>query len=286
MRLATARRADGKVIWGPIVADRLADVSLRWHTPADMIEDSTDAIGRVAITEAAEGSETIPLDELSMLPPNPNPNRIICVGVNYADHAAESDRVAESPGHPVLFTRFVSSLVGHLQAVERPSVSHQFDWEGELAVVIGRPTHRVSRTDALGCVAGYSCFMDGTLRDWQRHTSQFTPGKNFDRSGSWGPSIVTADEIPDPGSLVLSTILDGEVVQHASTAEMIHDVAAIVSYCSTFTALEPGDVIATGTPGGVGFARSPQRWLEPGNEVRVVISSIGTLANPVVDEST
>lgn len=286
MRIATARRADGRVIWGPIVADRLADVSLRWQSPADLIEDSIDDIGRVAITEAAEGSETTPLDDLTMLPPNPNPSKIICVGVNYADHAAESDRAAESPGHPVLFTRFVSSLVGHLQPVERPSVSHQFDWEGELAVVIGRPTHRVSRSDALGRVAGYSCFMDGTLRDWQRHTSQFTPGKNFDRSGSWGPSIITADEIPDPGSLVLSTILDGEVVQHASTSEMIHDVAAIVSYCSTFTTLEPGDVIATGTPGGVGFARSPQRWLEPGNEVRVVISSIGTLVNRVVDEPT
>ena len=132
-------------------------------------------------------------------------------------------------------------------------------------------------------MVGYSCFMDGTLRDWQRHTSQFTPGKNFDRSGAWGPWIVTADEIPDPGALSLTTTVDGEVVQHASTSLMIHDVAAIVSYCSTFTTLEPGDVIATGTPAGVGFARSPQRWLEPGNEVRVEISSIGALANPVVD---
>jgi len=286
MRLATAQRADGRIIWGPIVADRLADVSERWRTSADMIEDSIDEIGRATITDAADGSEAIPLDELTLLPPNPNPARIICVGVNYADHAAESDRAAETPGHPVIFTRFASSLVGHLQPVVRPSVSHQFDWEGELAVVIGRPTHRVAPGDALGHVAGYSCFMDGTLRDWQRHTSQFTPGKNFDRSGSWGPSIVTADEIPDPGSLVLSTIVDGEVVQHASTADMIHDVAAIVSYCSTFTTLEPGDVIATGTPGGVGFARSPQRWLEPGNDIRVVISSIGTLANHVVDESS
>ncbi len=286
MRLATARRSDGTIIWGPIVADRLSDVSSRWQTPADMIEDSIDEIGRIAIAEASEGSEAIPLDELTLLPPNPNPTRIICVGVNYAEHAAESDRAAEAPGHPVIFTRFASSLVGHLQPVERPSVSHQFDWEGELAVVIGRPTHRVAPADALARVAGYSCFMDGTLRDWQRHTSQFTPGKNFDRSGSWGPSIVTADEIPDPGSLVLSTIVDGEVVQHASTGDMIHDVAAIVSYCSTFTALSPGDVIATGTPGGVGFARSPQRWLEPGSDVRVVISSIGTLANPVVDEAS
>jgi 2-keto-4-pentenoate hydratase/2-oxohepta-3-ene-1,7-dioic acid hydratase in catechol pathway len=286
MRLATAQRADGRVIWGPIVVDRLADVSERWLTPADMIEDSIDEIGRTAITEASDASEAIPLDEVTLLPPNPKPARIICVGVNYADHAAESDRPAESPGFPVIFTRFASSLVGHLQPVVRPSVSHQFDWEGELAVVIGRPTHRVAPGDALRHVAGYSCFMDGTLRDWQRHTSQFTPGKNFDRSGSWGPSIVTADEIPDPGALVLSTILDGEVVQHASTADMIHDVAAIVSYCSTFTTLEPGDVIATGTPGGVGFARTPQRWLEPGSDIRVVISSIGTLVNPVVDESS
>jgi 2-keto-4-pentenoate hydratase/2-oxohepta-3-ene-1,7-dioic acid hydratase in catechol pathway len=223
------------------------------------------------------------LADVELLTPVPNPARIVCVGVNYADHAAESGRAPEASGHPVLFTRFASSLVAHGQPIERPAVSHQFDWEGELAVVIGRPAHLVERSAALDHVAGYSCFMDGTLRDWQRHTSQFTPGKNFDRSGAWGPWIVTADEIPDPGALELTTTIDGEVVQHASTAMMIHDVAAIVSYCSTFTTLEAGDVIATGTPAGVGFARTPQRWLEPGSGVSVTISSIGTLTNTVVD---
>ena len=281
MRLATGRRRDGTMVWGPVGADGIADASARWNSPADLVEAAMDERGRAAIGDEA-GAST-PLDQLELLPPIPTPARIICVGVNYADHAAESDRAPEAPGHPVLFTRFASSLVGHGQPIERPVASHQFDWEGELAVVIGRRAHRVGREAALDHVVGYSCFMDGTLRDWQRHTSQFTPGKNFDRSGAWGPWIVTADEIPDPGALSLTTTVDGEVVQHASTSLMIHDVAAIVSYCSTFTTLEPGDVIATGTPAGVGFARSPQRWLEPGNEVRVEISSIGALANPVVD---
>lgn len=281
MRLAAARRTNGAVIWGPVIGDGIADVSAHWHSPAGLLEASMSDAGRAAIADAA--LDVTALDALEHLPPIPAPARIICVGVNYADHAAESDRAAEPPGHPVLFTRFASSLVGDGRPVERPAVSHQFDWEGELAVVIGRRAHRVGRELALDHVGGYSCFMDGTLRDWQRHTSQFTPGKNFDRSGAWGPWIVTADEIPDPGALELTTAVDGEVVQHASTSLMIHDVASIVSYCSTFTTLEPGDVIATGTPAGVGFARTPQRWLQPGHEVCVEISSIGTLANPVVD---
>ncbi|MGA7757526.1 MAG: fumarylacetoacetate hydrolase family protein [Ilumatobacteraceae bacterium] len=281
MKLATARRGDGTTIWGPVDADGIADVSARWSSPAELLEAAMDDAGRTEIAETARNAT--PLGELEVLPPIPTPARVICVGVNYADHAAESDRAAEPPGHPVLFTRFPSSLVGDGQPIERPLASHQFDWEGELAVVIGRRTRRIGRESALDHVGGYSCFMDGTLRDWQRHTSQFTPGKNFDRSGAWGPWIVTADEIPDPGALDLTTTVDGEVVQHASTSLMIHDVASIVSYCSTFTTLEPGDVIATGTPAGVGFARTPQRWLEPGHEVRVEVSSIGTLTNPVVD---
>ena len=281
MKLATARRADGTVIWGPADADAIADVSAQWSSPAELLEAAMDEAGRTSIAEAA-GTATA-FAELEPLPPIPRPARIICVGVNYADHAAESDRAAEPPGHPVLFTRFPSSLVGDGQPIERPVASDQFDWEGELAVVIGRRAHRVGREFALDHVGGYSCFLDGTLRDWQRHTSQFTPGKNFDRSGAWGPWIVSADEIPDPGAVELTTTVDGEVVQHAPTSRMIHDVASIIAYCSTFTTLEPGDVIATGTPAGVGFARTPQRWLEPGQEVRVEISSVGALTNPVVD---
>ena len=281
MKLAAARRNDGTAIWGPVDADGLADVSTQWRSPAALLEASMDDAGRAAIADAARDATA--LDGLEQLPPIPAPARIICVGVNYADHAAESDRAAEPPGHPVLFTRFASSLVGDGRPIERPIASQQFDWEGELAAVIGRRTRRVGRDFALDHVAGYSCFMDGTLRDWQRHTSQFTPGKNFDRSGAWGPWIVTADEVLDPGALELTTTVDGEVVQHASTSLMIHDVASIVSYCSMFTTLEPGDVIATGTPAGVGFARTPQRWLEPGHEVRIEISSIGVLTNPVVD---
>lgn len=284
MRLARAVRRDGGIACGPVVDDRLHDVSSRWPTTTALLEAALDPAGRDAVSAAAQHSESFPVDELDLLPPIPDPARIICVGVNYAEHAAESDRATEPPGNPVLFTRFASSLVGHRQPIVRPAVSNQFDWEGELAVVIGRRSHRIDRSAALDHVGGYSCFLDGTLRDWQRHTSQFTPGKNFDRSGSWGPWIVTADEIPDPSALTLTTTVDAVVVQHAPTSDMIHDVAAIVSYCSSFTTLEPGDVIATGTPGGVGFARSPQRWLTPGSTVVVSIDTIGALVNPVADE--
>ncbi|RZV41733.1 MAG: FAA hydrolase family protein, partial [Acidimicrobiales bacterium] len=159
-----------------------------------------------------------------------------------------------------------------------------FDYEGELAIVIGRTTRYADRESALGAIAGYSCLMEGTLRDYQRHTKQFTPGKNFERSGSWGPWIVTADEVGDPYALTLSTIVDGAVVQSAPTTKLIFDLEAIVSYCSTFTTLEPGDVIATGTPGGVGYARDPQFWLEPGMTVTVEVPGVGTLTNPVIDE--
>ncbi len=150
----------------------------------------------------------------------------------------------------------------------------------------GRTTRHATQADALSVIGGFTCFMDGTLRDWQRHTSQFLPGKSFERSGAMGPWVVTADEIADPHALTLTTRVDGEVMQHASTSQLIHDLTAIIVYCSTFTTLEPGDVIATGTPGGVGYARDPQVWLVPGSRVEVDISGVGVLANTVVDEPT
>lgn len=286
MRLACARTPDGTVAWGPVHDGRLHDVRSRWPSPAAMVAAATDADGRASIAEVAGGADGLTLDSLTFLPPVPEPRRVLCIGVNYADHATESDRAVGPTEHPVVFTRFASSLVGHQQPLVRPVASTQFDYEGELAVVIGQPVRHVPAEQALRAVAGYSCFMDGTIRDYQRHTSQFTPGKNFDRSGAWGPSIVTVDELDDPRSLTLVTTLDGEVVQSASTAQMIHDVASIISYCARFTTLEPGDVIATGTPGGVGYARRPQRWLQPGSEVSVTIDGVATLTNRVVDESS
>lgn len=208
--------------------------------------------------------------------------KILCVGVNYRPHIEEMGR--EIPDYPVVFTRFPSSLVGPDEPVIRPQASEQFDFEGELAFVIGKTARHVQRDDALNYIAGYCCFLDGSVRDWQRHTGQFTAGKNFDRSGAIGP-MVPAIDVPDPTSLELTTRVNGEVMQRGSVADLVFDIPALVEYCSTFTELRPGDVIATGTPGGVGAARKPPVWLRAGDLVEVDISGIGVLRNPVQDES-
>ncbi|MCC5794718.1 MAG: fumarylacetoacetate hydrolase family protein [Chromatiales bacterium] len=216
---------------------------------------------------------------LSFLPLIPDPGKVLCVGVNYLPHIREMGR--EPPPWPTLFVRFAESLVGHGEPLRVPAASSEYDYEGELAIVIGRPAYRIRRQDVADCIAGYTCLMDGSARDWQRHTSQFTAGKNFPASGSLGPWLVTPDELQDPAQLRLETRINGEVMQSASIGEMCFDVPAIVEYCATFCQLMPGDVISTGTPGGVGFARSPPRWLRPGDRVEVEITGVGTLSNPV-----
>ncbi len=208
--------------------------------------------------------------------------RILCVGVNFRPHIEEMGR--EVPDYPVVFTRFPSSLVGPGEPVVRPAVSGQFDFEGELALVIGKPAHRVPRSLALDYVGGYCCFMDGSVRDWQRHTSQFTAGKNFDGSGAIGP-VVPASEIADPAALTLTTRVNGEVMQTGAIRDLVFDIPYLIEYCSTFTRLLPGDVIATGTPGGVGAARTPPVWLRQGDVVEVEIPGVGILRNPVRDEA-
>lgn len=212
----------------------------------------------------------------------PLPGKILCVGVNYLAHIREMGR--EPPDYPTLFVRFPDSLVGHGQPIVRPRVSHQYDYEGELAVVIGRRARYLKATEALRYVAGYTCFLDGSVRDYQRHTTQFIPGKNFPATGSLGPWLVTADEIPDPARLTLKTRVNGEVLQSAPISDLCIDVPQIMAYCSEFCQLNPGDIIATGTPSGVGFARTPPRWLQPGDVVEVEISGIGILKNTVADE--
>jgi len=214
----------------------------------------------------------------------PNPDKILCVGVNYRPHIQEMGR--QVPDHPVVFVRFPGSMVGHGVPILRPGASEQFDFEGELAVIIGTRARHVSREKALDYIAGYCCFMDGSIRDWQRHTPQFTPGKNFDKSGAMGPCIVTADEIPDPSVLQLTTTVNGEVMQRGQLADLVFDIPSLIEYCSTFTELLPGDVIATGTPGGVGAARTPPVWLKPGDTVEVEITGVGLLRSPVLDESS
>jgi 2-keto-4-pentenoate hydratase/2-oxohepta-3-ene-1,7-dioic acid hydratase in catechol pathway len=208
--------------------------------------------------------------------------KILCVGVNYLPHIREMGR--EPPEYPVVFVRFVSSLVGHGEPLVRPLASTHYDFEGELAVVIGRRARRVRREDALEYVAGYSCFNDGSVRDYQRHGLQWTPGKNFHASGAFGPWLVTADEVPDPAALHLQTRLNGTIVQDEDVAQLCFDVPALIEYCSTWTQLTPGDVIVTGTPGGVGAGRKPPLWMQAGDSVEVEISGIGTLKNTIVDE--
>jgi len=214
---------------------------------------------------------------------NPDTNRkILCVGVNYRPHIEEMGR--EMPSHPVVFIRFPGSLVEDGEALLRPRVSEQFDFEGELAIVIGKTARHVSRADAYEYIGGYCCFMDGSVRDWQRHTGQFTAGKNFERSGAIGP-MVPAASIPDPTLLELVTRVNGEVMQQGRIADLVFDIPSLIEYCSTFSELAPGDVIATGTPGGVGAARKPPVWLRDGDLVEVEITGVGVLRNAVRDES-
>jgi 2-keto-4-pentenoate hydratase/2-oxohepta-3-ene-1,7-dioic acid hydratase in catechol pathway len=227
------------------------------------------------------GGAPVALSDVELLPPVPDAPRIFCVGLNYVAHREETGR--KPTEHPVIFVRFAQSVAGHGAALAAPPESDTFDYEGELAVVIGRPGRRIAERDALSHVAGYACFMDGTIREYQRHTHQYTPGKNFDDSGGFGPFLVTPDEAGDPnGGLRLETRLNGQVVQEAHTGQMIFTVPVLIAYLSRFTGLRPGDVIATGTPGGVGFKRTPPQFMHPGDVVEVEIERIGCLENRIV----
>ena len=233
------------------------------------------------ITVAQRRSPTVALDHVVLHQVIPDTERIICVGRNYKDHAKEMG--SEPPAVPNLFLRTAHSLVGHQQSVVKPKVSDQYDYEGELAVIIGRGGRHIPVDKALSYVAGYSCFLDGSIRDYQKHS--FTAGKNFDSSGACGPWLVPAREIPDPQALHLQTRVNGTVMQDATTADMIFPVAELISYVSAFTHLEPGDVLATGTPAGVAAGRTPPVWLAPGDQVEVEIEGIGVLSNMVKAEA-
>jgi 2-keto-4-pentenoate hydratase/2-oxohepta-3-ene-1,7-dioic acid hydratase in catechol pathway len=223
------------------------------------------------------------LSDLKLLAPGRAPSKAIAVGLNYKDHAKESN--FEAPAYPVLFNRYPSSWVGHEEAIVRPHVSEQFDYEGELVVVIGEGGRYIDKANALKHVAGYSIFNDGSIRDYQFKSAQWMMGKNFDKSGSFGPEFVTADELPAGAKgLRLRTYLNGEVVQDANTDDMIFDVATLVSVCSEPFALQPGDIIIAGTPSGVGLARKPPLYMKAGDLCKVEIEGLGVLSNPVADE--
>ena len=247
--------------------------------------DLKSAIAADALAELAAAGKTArhPVTKIAWLPVIPNPDKILCIGLNYETHRKETGRAEVE--NPTVFGRFANSQTGHLANIIRPRVSRDLDFEGELAVIIGRPGRYISRKDAWGHIAGYACYNEGSVRDYQRHTHQFTPGKNFPQTGAFGPWMVTPDEAGDLASLRLQTRLNGEVVQDATISQMIFDIPRQIEYCSSFTRLEPGDVIVTGTPGGVGSRRTPPLWMKPGDIVEVEIDRIGLLRNGIADEA-
>jgi len=280
VKLVSFKR-DGQLSYGLAFDDRVREASAGLQA---RFTDLRSLIASGAYHELQEDAGGAEFDtaELCFAPVIPNPDKILCVGVNYRPHIKEMGR--QVPDHPVVFVRFPGSLVGQGEPIIRPIASEQFDFEGELAVIVGKRARHVPRESALEYVAGYCCFMDGSIRDWQRHTPQFTAGKNFHQSGAMGPCMVTADEIPNPSVLQLTTFVNGEVMQRGQVSDLVFDIPGLIEYCSTFSELVPGDVIATGTPGGVGAARTPPIWLKAGDAVEVEIPGVGLLQSPVVDE--
>jgi 2-keto-4-pentenoate hydratase/2-oxohepta-3-ene-1,7-dioic acid hydratase in catechol pathway len=271
--------ADGKPAFGVVTGDGV--VTMTGRSPYANVRDALAAGALAAVATSAAGARPDhKLKDVRFLPAIPDPAKILCAGINYRSHAAETGR--DIPKAPSIFARFVDTLVGHEGEMIRPSVSECFDFEGELAVVIGRAARHIRPERALEHVAGYTCFVDGSVRDYQQIS--VTSGKNFPATGPLGPWIVTTDEIPDPARMMLTTRLNGTEVQHAGTDQLIHSVAEIIAFCSDFTALAPGDVIATGTPEGVGQRRNPPLWMKGGDVLEVEISGIGTLRVRIVDE--
>jgi len=257
----------------PLFGDRAPD--LKTLIALDLLGAAAEAAGQHAAT--------LRFSQLTLLPVIPNPNKIVCVGLNYGEHVRETGKqVTECP---VLFLRTTESQVAHGQDIIRPPESHRLDYEGEIAIVIGRGGRRISEADSWSHIAGYSCYNDGSIRDWQVATSQWTPGKNFYRTGAFGPWMVSADEIAPDQQMTLVTRLNGQEMQRATTDMMIHSIPRQIAYISAFIPLEAGDVIVTGTPGGVGNKRTPPVFMKPGDVVEIDIDAIGVLRNGIRDEA-
>ena len=271
--------ADGKECFGAVSGDGVVMLNDKIGQP-----DLRAALAAGAMAAMRKAAQTAKPDhklgDIEFLPLIPTPNKILCAGVNYRAHAAEVGR--ELPKQPSMFIRFADTLVGHGGEMIRPAVSDNFDFEGELALVIGKAGRHIKPGQALDHVAGYTCFVDGSVRDYQKFS--VTSGKNFPGTGPLGPWLVTTDEIPDPSKLTLTTRLNGKEVQHATTDQLIYSIPQIIAFCSDFTALSPGDVIATGTPEGVGHGRKPPLWMKRGDVLEVEISGIGILRTQIVDE--
>lgn len=242
---------------------------------------AADALGEARTALAGRASD-FALASMVLLPVIPAPGKIWCCGLNYGEHVRETNR--EITEQPTFFLRVADSQVGHGQAIVRPRESVQLDYEAEIAVIIGKPGRRIAEADVWDHIAGYSCYNDGSVRDWQRHTSQWGPGKNFWRTGGFGPWMVTTDEIPARTVMTLVTRLNGQEMQRATTEMMIHSIERQIAYVSTIAPLQPGDVIVTGTPGGVGARRTPPVWMKPGDVVEIEVDRIGVLRNTIADD--
>jgi 2-keto-4-pentenoate hydratase/2-oxohepta-3-ene-1,7-dioic acid hydratase in catechol pathway len=274
---------DGRPSYGVVEGNGVVDLGRRIGTKypdlrALITANAVDEAKRAAAGAKPDAS----FDSLTLLPVIPNPDKIVCVGLNYEEHRVETNR--DKTENPALFLRVPGSQLGHRQPMPRPRESKMFDYEGEIAVVIGLGGRRIPESDAWRHVVGYACYNDGSVRDWQRHTVQWTAGKNFARTGPFGPWMVTADEIPPGTVLTLVTRLNGTEMQRATTEMMIFKIPRLIDYISTFTELVPGDVIVTGTPGGVGSRRTPPVWMNPGDKVEIDVDKVGVLVNTISED--
>ncbi len=276
MKLMSFRRPDGSASWGIVKGDGVIDCGRL----APGLKHALWAM--TSLAERAAAPADFPLSAVHYLPPIPDPDKILCVGLNYMTHIKEGGR--EPPPKPIIFARFTNSQVGHGENLIRPNASETYDFEGELAVVIGTRCRHVAKANVASVIAGYACYNEGSVREFQRHSAQFTPGKNFYHSGAFGPWLVTAEEAGDITKSHLITRLNGQEVQHATVDDLCFDIPTLIEYVSTFTQLEAGDVIVTGTTGGVGAYRKPPLWMKPGDTVEVEVSNVGLLRNKVVAE--
>ena len=280
MKLSSYKTAQGES-YGIVTAKGIVDLK---RYLGNQYPDLKSLVAGNAFSQAVQyaGAQAdYQASDVTWLPVIPNPDKIVCVGLNYQEHVVETGR--DNTEQPAIFLRLPESQVGHKQPIVRPRESTHMDFEAEIAVIIGTPGRRISQQDAFKHIAGYSCYNDGSVRDWQRHTIQWTAGKNFSQTGAFGPWMVTADEIPPNTKMTLSCRLNGERMQHATTEQMIFKIPKIIEYCSAWTTLEPGDVLVTGTPGGVGARRNPPVWMKPGDKVEIEIDKVGILENSIAD---
>lgn len=269
-----------KASYGVMAGDGIFDLGKKFGKKYPTLRAALVGGALNTLRKAAKGKKpNVKLAKIQHLPLIPDARKIVCVGINYREHRAETGR--PETAHPTLFNRWADSQVGHEQPMLLPKESERLDWEGELAVIIGKTGRRIPREKAMSYVAGYACYNDGSIRDWQRHTSQFLPGKNFVGTGSFGPWMVTADELKDITKQTLTTRVNGVVKQQATIDMLIFDIPDLISYISAFMPLRPGDVIVTGTPGGVGFTRTPPEFMKVGDTVEIEITGIGVLRNKI-----